>query len=114
MNTRSGMALFKNFRILLDSGNSSTIVMANLISKLKPKQLTENRWETQSGKFTASQKVNVDLCLLEFSGTNIVSWKFHADSSLNIRYNVILCIYLLTALGLYIKFSGNIMIGGDE
>ena len=30
MNTTSGSALFRNFRILLDSGSSSTIIMGKL------------------------------------------------------------------------------------
>ena len=30
-------------------------------------------WETQAGKFTTSNKVNVDLCLPEFSATKILS-----------------------------------------
>ena len=35
MNNRSGTAKFRNFRIILDSGNSSTIVIGKLTSKLK-------------------------------------------------------------------------------
>ena len=37
MNTRSGRVNFTNFRILLDSGSSSAIVMVKLMSKLKEK-----------------------------------------------------------------------------
>ena len=44
MNTCSGRALFRNFRILLDSGIISKIAMVNLASKLKPDFLTETTW----------------------------------------------------------------------
>ena len=81
------------------------------MSKLKPKHLTETTWETQAGKFTTSEKVNVDFCLLESSGTKIVSFKCHVDRSTNSRYNMILGRYLLTDLGLDHKFSENIIIG---
>ena len=37
MNTRSGKEIFNNFRILLESRSSSTIVMGNMTSKLKQK-----------------------------------------------------------------------------
>ena len=38
MNTRNGRSKFKNFRILLDSGYSSMIIMRRLIEKLNPKK----------------------------------------------------------------------------
>ena len=39
MNTRKGKAKFKNFRILLDSGFISKIVMVRLIKKLLLKNI---------------------------------------------------------------------------
>ena len=36
MNTRKGKSKFKNFRKLLDSGCSSTIVMGRLVEKIHP------------------------------------------------------------------------------
>ena len=70
-------------------------------------------WETQAGKFMTSKKVNIDFCILEFSATKIVTWKCHVDESTNGRYEMILVIYLLTALGLDLKFSYNVIIGGE-
>ena len=69
-------------------------------------------WETQAGKSTTSRKVNVDFCLTELSATNIATWKCHVDESTNGRYDMILGRDLLTTLGLDLKFSENIMIGG--
>ena len=70
-------------------------------------------WENQSEKFTASTKVNVEFCIPEFVSTKIVTWKFHVAKSTNSRYNMILGRYLLTALGLDVKFFENIILGGD-
>ena len=69
--------------------------------------------ENQARKFTTSKKVNVDFCLPEFSATKIVTWKYHVDKYTNGRYDIILGRYLLTALGLDIKFSENVIIGGE-
>ena len=73
MNTRSGRELFRDFRILLDSGSSSKIIMGKLTEKNKPKNSTETTWETQAEKFMTSAKVNIELCLPEFGATKIVT-----------------------------------------
>ena len=67
-------------------------------------------WENQAGKFTTSKKMNIDFCLPEFSVTKIVMWKFHVNESTNSRYDMSLGRDLLTALGLDLKFSENIII----
>ena len=59
-----------------------------------------------------STKVNVELCLPEFGATKIVTWKCHIVKSINSRYNMILGIDLLAALGLDLKFSQNIILRG--
>ena len=53
------------------------------MSKLK-KISRENYVGAQDGKFTTSNKVNVDFCLLEFSATKIVTWKCHVDDPLTV------------------------------
>ena len=70
-------------------------------------------WENQTGKFTTSKKVNVYFCLPEFSTTKIVPWKCHVANKTNIRYNMILGRDLLITLGLDLKFSENLFIGGE-
>ena len=89
------------------------IVMGKLTSKLKTKEAEKTTQENQAGKFATSKKLNVDFCLPEFSATNIVTWKCHVDKSTNGRYDMILGRYLLTALGLNIKFYKNVIIGGE-
>ena len=113
MNTRSGRALFRNFRILLDSGSSLTIIMGKLMEKLKPKHSTETKWETQARKFTTSTKVNVEFYLPKFVATKIVTWKLHVAKSTSNGYDMILGRDLLTALLFYLKFSENIILGGS-
>ena len=87
--------------------------MGKPTSKLKQKEAEKNMQETQASKFTTSKKANVYFCLPEFSATKIVSWKFHVGDSTAGRYNMILGRYLLTALGLDLKFSKNIFIDGE-
>ena len=70
-------------------------------------------WETQAGKFTTSKKVNVDFCLPKFSATKIVVWECHVDESTNGTYDIILGRDLLIPLGLDLKFSENVIIGGE-
>ena len=114
MNTCSEREKFRNFRILLNSNSSSTIVMDKLTSKLEQKKTPKiTTWETQAGKFTTSMKVNIHFCLPEFSATKNVSWKSQVDNSTNIRYNIIVGRDLLTALELYLKSSENIIIIGE-
>ena len=42
-----------------------------------------------------------------------MTWKCHVDESTTGRYNMILGRDLLTALGLDLKFSGNVICGGE-
>ena len=51
MNTRIVRAKFRDFRILLDSGGSSTIVMGKLTSKLKEKINKNNYMENPVREF---------------------------------------------------------------
>ena len=89
-------------------------MMGKLTSKFKQKISPEiTTWKTQAGNFTTSQKENVEFCLPEFSAAKILSWKCHVDSSTNSRYNMILGRDLLTDLGLGLKFSEKIIVGGD-
>ena len=104
MNTRSVRDKFRNFRIILNCGNSSTIVMGKLTSKIRQKN-RKITWETQAGKLMTANKVNVYFYLPAFSATKIVTWKCCVDESTNSRYGMVLGKYLITALGLYLKFS---------
>ena len=70
-------------------------------------------WKTQAGKFTTPKKVNIEFFLPEFSVTKIVTWECHVNEYTISRYEMILGRDLLTALGLDINFSENVIIGGE-
>ena len=57
MNTRKGKSKFKNFRKLLDSGCSSTIVMGRLVEKIHPEKDYVMQLHTQAGNITPNIKV---------------------------------------------------------
>ena len=110
MNNRSGRAGFENFRIMLNSASSSTILIVKLTSKIKWKERAETNWETEHRNFITSKRVKIDFCLPDFSATKIVTWKCHVEKSTKGRYNMILGRDLLISLGLDLKFSENVII----
>ena len=57
--------------------------------------------------------MNIEFFLLEFNATKIVMWKYHVEESTDGRYNMILGRDPLTALGLDLKFSENVIIGRE-
>ena len=57
--------------------------------------------------------MNVDFYLPGFSAMKIMTWKCHIDGSTNGRYDMILGIDLLTALGLDLMFSRNDILGRE-
>ena len=57
--------------------------------------------------------MDVDIFLLQFSATKIVTWKLYVDKSTNGRYDMIPGRDLLTALVLDIKFSGKSIPGRE-
>ena len=67
------------------------------------------KWKTQAGNFITNQKVKVYLCLLEYSATKIVTWECNVDDSSESRYATIPGRDILTILGLYFKFTNNVI-----
>ena len=60
MNTRKSREKFKNFRIILDSGFSSKIVMGRIFEKLYPEKYAVIQWHTQAVNMATNIKVKVD------------------------------------------------------
>ena len=81
MNTRKGRTKLKNFRIILDSGCSSTIVTRRLVEKLNPEKYAVMQWKTQAGNITNNLKVNVDFTLPALIATDVMKWKCHVYES---------------------------------
>ena len=96
MNTRNVRGEFKNFRIILDSGCISTILMGRLVKKLGLEKYTLVQWNTQAVNITNNLKVKIYFTLPALSATNSVTWNCHVDDSAKGGYNMILGKYLLT------------------
>ena len=64
-------------------------------------------WHTKAGNIATNIKVQVDFTLRLLSSMNVMTWKFHVDDSTKGRYGMILGRYLLTGLGLNLKFSNH-------
>ena len=109
MNTWKGRGKFKNFRILLDIGCSSTIVMISLTEKNNPKKGAVIQWHTQSSNITANLKIKIYLNLPELITTNITTCICHVYDSTKCIYDMILGRYILTELWLILKFSEHII-----
>ena len=102
MNICKDEAKFNNFRILLDSGYSSTIVTRIPIEKLNPKKDTVMKWHKQPINITTNLKVNIYFTLHELSATKTMTWNCHVGDSSKGRYDLILGRYLLMELRLNI------------
>ena len=113
MNTRKGKAKFKNFRIILDSGCSSMIVMGRLVNKLYLDKYSVMQWHTQAGNINTNIKVNIYFTLSILSAMNVGTWKFHVNESTKGRYDMILERFLLTELGFNVKLSDHIIEADD-
>ena len=96
INTRKGRVKFKNFRTLLGSGCSYTILMRRLFEKLHIEQYAVMQWHTQDGNITTNLRVKVDSTLPTLSATHVVMWNCHVDEFSKGRYDMILGQYLLT------------------
>ena len=71
------------------------------------------QWHTQAVSIITNIKVKIYFTLFEISATKIVTWKWHVDESAKGRYSVILGRDILTALGLNIEFSVNVIKADD-
>ena len=63
----------------------------------------------QAVNITTNMKVKIDCTLPELSAKKNVTWNCHVDYFAQGRYDIILGIYLLTALGSNIIFSEHII-----
>ena len=70
-------------------------------------------WNTQAGNITTNLKVKIYFTLLAFSMTNFVTLNFCVDDSAKGRYDMILVRYLLTELGLNLKFFEHVIKSDD-
>ena len=62
------------------------------------------QWEIKAGNLKTNQKVKVNFCLPDFGMKKIVIWECHVDKYSEIRYDIIVGIYIITLFLLYIYF----------
>ena len=106
-------------RCLLDTGTTSTIVLAKYIhknlSKYKTKPIT---WSTLGGKCKTRRKARINFKLPEFSENKSITWSAHVDEFTNpekAQYDIIIGTDLMEACGIDILFSQQkITWDGDE
>ena len=72
------------------------------------------QWHTQEGSINTNIKGRIYSILPELSANKILTWNCHVDDSTKGRYDMILGRYLLTALGLNLKFSDCVIEADDE
>ena len=80
MHIRKGKSKFIFFRILLESGFSSTIVMGMPVEKLPLKKDDPMQWHTQAGNITTNLKVKVYFTLPTLIATHFLTWRYHVSS----------------------------------
>ena len=113
INTMHGKEKFNNFRIILNSVCSSTIVMGRLVEKLNPEKDAVMHRHTPVVNSTTNIEVEVDFNLPALSVTNIMMWKCHVEDSVKSRYDMILGQDILTELELNLKLSEHVIEADD-
>ena len=63
----------------------------------------------KAGNITTNLSVKMNFNLPELSATKMVMWNCHVAESAKGRYDIILGRYLLTGLGLNLKFSEHVI-----
>ena len=90
MNTKKGKAKFKNFRVLLESGRCSTILMGILV-KIGLEEDSPMQWNIQAVNITTNLQIKVYFTLPALSASNVVTWNCHMYDSAKSRYQCWSC-----------------------
>ena len=81
MNTRKWKVEFKNFRIILDSGCSPTIVIGRLVKRKGLEKYAPMQWHTQAGNITTNLMDKFYFTLTALSATDVATYNCHMDES---------------------------------
>ena len=98
-------------RALLDSGTSSTLMLAKYINKNSPKAYKSpvlTKWTTMGGTFYTKQKRQVQFRIPEFSTDKEITWTVHVDKHTDptkAQYDIIIGNDLLTELGFVLDYE---------
>ena len=103
---------FKKIRILLDSGNSGSIILEKFVRKLRMQKDTTTNWITKGGNFQTSKKCKTTFILKEFYENKSIEWNLHVDSTPGPRrYDIILGHDVMSELGIMLNFIGILSSG---
>ena len=106
-------------RCLLDTGTTSTIVLAKFVHKNTGTYKTKaTTWKTLGGNFKTRRKARINFKMPEFSEMKSITWSAHLDEFTDpekAQYDMIVGTDLMEACGIDILFSQNKIIwDGDE
>jgi hypothetical protein len=90
------------YKVLLDSGASGSIASSKSIPSIKTR--------STAGSFTTSAKTTTDLVFPEFSLSRVVHAKLHVTAERLSGYDLILGRDMLSALGIILDFSRDMII----
>ena len=54
------------------------------------------KWHLQAVNITTNLKIKIDFTSLQVSATKVLTWNYHVDDFVKIRYDIILGRYILT------------------
>jgi hypothetical protein len=101
----------KMYKVLLDSGASGSIACSESIPAIKAKGSASTIWNTAAGSFTTLlAKTTIDLVFLEFSLSQVVHAQLHVTAECLSGYDLILGCDMLSALGIILDFSRDMII----
>ena len=93
-------------RVLLDTGTSSSLILKNIVKKLKLKNVPQTKWITKGGTFTTDSECKIRFKLPQFSETKEINWQCYVDSSnANARYDMILGRDFLQETGMILNWN---------
>ena len=85
INSRIGKAKFNSIRIVLYTGDRSSIIIGKYMKKLRDKMIKTVRWSTQGGDFNATFNINIEIIMTELDMVKSLPWIF---MWMNFRTNI--------------------------
>jgi len=96
----------KILRVLLDSGASSSIILAKHVAKSATTKVPQRTWETSAGNFQTDRNVRQNFLLSEFSESKEVDIEMTVLDS-NCKYDIILGRDALSELKIKLDFDSH-------
>jgi hypothetical protein len=89
-------------RALLNTGTTYTIILRYFLGKGRAHTNTKKRtkWKLIGGTFTTNYESLLDFKFPELSTSKVVTWQAHVDESKEAAYDMIICMDLMTCIGI--------------